>query len=96
MLLTLATTAIALGLSSAWTLSAAEDSAPLSAFVWWLIPLFAFLGAIAYVIWVSKFQSKYQNQTNRSVNRFQRFQESLGKDRRGPESLRDRESGNHE
>lgn len=59
----------------------AEESAPLSALVWWFIPLGAFIGAIAYVIWVSKFQSKYENETNRSVGRFQKFQESLGKDR---------------
>ena len=58
---------------------AAEDSAPLSAFIWWFIPLFAFLGAIGYVIWVSKFQSKFENETHRSVNRFQKFQLSLDK-----------------
>lgn len=84
------------GWNSAGVLSAAEDSAPLSAFVWWLIPLFAFLGAIGYVIWVSKFQSKYQNQTNRSVNRFQKFQESFGKDRRAPGTPRDRDERIHD
>ena len=63
------------------TLIAAEESAPLSALVWWLIPLAAFIGSIMYVIWVTKFQSRYQNETNRSVGRFQRFQESLDKDR---------------
>lgn len=70
-------------------LFAAEDSAPLSAFVWWLIPLFGFLGAIAYVIWISKFQTKYENQTTRSVDRFQKFQESLEKDRKEPRSVRE-------
>jgi len=60
---------------------AAEESAPLSALVWWLIPLFAFMGAIGYVIWVSKFQTKFENETNRSVGRFQNFQRSLEKDR---------------
>ena len=34
-------------------------------------------GALAYVLWVSKFQSKYQKGTQRSVGQFQRFQESL-------------------
>ncbi len=96
MLLSLATTAIALNWGSTESVSAAEETAPLSAFVWWLIPLFAFLGAIAYVIWVSKFQSKYQNQTNRSVNRFQKFQASLDKDRRRPGSLRDSDAGSNE
>ena len=61
--------------------SAAEDAAPLSPLVWWLIPIIAFIGAIGYVVWVSKFQTKYENQTNRSVGRFQNFQRSLEKDR---------------
>jgi hypothetical protein len=61
---------------------ATTESAPLSALVWWLIPLVAFIGAIAYVIWVSKFQAKFENETNRSVGRFQRFQQSLEGDRR--------------
>lgn len=67
---------------------AAEDSAPLSAFVWWLIPLFGFLGAIGYVVWISKFQSKYQNETSRSVDRFHRFQQSLDKDGSAPRGVR--------
>ncbi len=56
---------------------AAEENRPLSAFVWWLIPLFAFIGSIGYVIWVSKFKSRYENQTNRSVLKFQKFQSSF-------------------
>ena len=49
------------------------------ALIWWLLPLFGVTGAIAYVVWVSKFQNKFENQTSRSVNKFQRFQESLDK-----------------
>lgn len=56
---------------------ATEENRPLSAFVWWLIPLFAFIGSVGYVIWVSKFKSRYENQTNRSVDRFQKFQKSF-------------------
>lgn len=59
------------------TVLAAEESRPLSAFVWWLIPLFAFIGSIGYVIWVSRFKSKYENETNRSVDRFRKFQRSF-------------------
>ena len=58
-------------------LLAAEDNRPVSAFVWWLIPLFAFIGSIGYVIWVSKFKSRYENETNRSVDRFRKFQNSF-------------------
>jgi hypothetical protein len=56
---------------------AIEEKAPLSAFIWWLIPLFGFFGAIAYVIWISKFQSKYENRTNRSVDKFKKFRDSF-------------------
>lgn len=81
-----------LNLSATWAgdvVTAAEESAPLSALVWWLIPLAAFMGSIMYVIWVTKFQSRYQNETNRSVGRFQRFQESLEKDRGRPRDSHD-------
>ena len=76
--LALLTPAFAIQATRSW---AAEEAAPLSALVWWLIPLFAFIGAIGYVIWVTKFQTKYENETNRSVGRFQNFQRSLEKDR---------------
>ena len=35
------------------------------------------IGARGYVTWVSKFQGKYQQETQRSVGQFQRFQDSL-------------------
>ena len=35
------------------------------------------IGALSYVTWVSKFQGKYQQETQRSVGQFQRFQDSL-------------------
>lgn len=58
--------------------SAAASSSPaFAALIWWLVPFFAVLGAIIYVIWVSKFQDKYANETNRSVNKFQSFQHSF-------------------
>lgn len=48
-----------------------------SALIWWLIPLFAVTGAIVYVIWVSRFKDKFENETNRSVTSFQSFQRSF-------------------
>ena len=48
-----------------------------SALIWWLIPLIAVTGAIIYVIWVSRFKDKYQNETNRSVTSVQSFQRSF-------------------
>ena len=64
-----------------------------SALIWWLIPLAAVLGALGYVLWVTKFQERFRNETTRSVSQFQRFQSSFredsqdhnSEDRRAPE-----------
>ena len=61
----------------AMKLAAESTSAPLSAFIWWFIPLTAAIGAAGYVIWVTKFQKRYENKTERSVGRFQSFQKSF-------------------
>ncbi|MEN9292598.1 MAG: hypothetical protein EBS03_01405 [Actinobacteria bacterium] len=57
----------------------AAQSTPLSALVWWLIPLAALVGATFYVLWVTRFQDKYENQTERSVGKFKKFQDSFKK-----------------
>jgi hypothetical protein len=48
-----------------------------SALIWWVVPAIGLIGALGYVTWVSKFQGKYQQETQRSVGQFQRFQDSL-------------------
>lgn len=48
-----------------------------TALIWWLIPLAGLLGALGYVLWVSKFQGKFEQETTRSVSSFQKFQESF-------------------
>ena len=50
--------------------AAATGNPAFAALIWWLVPFFAVLGAIIYVIWVSKFKDKYANETNRSVDKF--------------------------
>ena len=57
----------------------AADSTPLSALFWWIIPLTALAGALTYVVWVTRFQDKYENQTERSVGKFKKFQDSFKK-----------------
>jgi hypothetical protein len=52
-------------------------STAFAALIWWVVPAIALIGAIGYVIWVSKFQDKFDNETNRSVSKFQDFQESF-------------------
>ena len=57
--------------------AAAGNNIAFAALIWWVIPGAAVVGAIAYVVWVSKFKDKYSNETNRSVNSFSRFQNSF-------------------
>lgn len=52
-------------------------SSAATALIWWIVPALGLLGAFGYVLWISKFQSKYRQETQRSVGQFQRFQESL-------------------
>ena len=59
------------------TLAENSQSAPVSALVWWIIPLVALAGGLAYAFWVSRLKSKFDNQTERSVTRFQKFQKSF-------------------
>lgn len=55
-------------------------SSAFSALIWWLVPLAGVIGALAYVAWVSQFKKKYEKGTLRSVNQFERFQNSFRKD----------------
>lgn len=48
-----------------------------AALIWWTVPAAGLIGALGYVLWVTKFQGKFQKETQRSVGQFQRFQDSL-------------------
>jgi hypothetical protein len=48
-----------------------------AALIWWVVPAIGLTGALGYVVWVTKFQGKFQQETQRSVGQFQRFQDSL-------------------
>lgn len=64
--------------ASATNESAATNGNPaFSALIWWLVPIIAVSGAIIYVIWVSRFKDKFENETNRSVTSFQSFQRTF-------------------
>ena len=52
-------------------------SSAFAALIWWVVPTVGLFGAIGYVIWVSKYKSKFESETSRSVNQFQRFQDSF-------------------
>ncbi len=52
-------------------------SSAATALIWWIVPAMGLIGGLGYVLWISKFQGKYQQETQRSVGQFQRFQDSL-------------------
>jgi len=52
-------------------------SSAFAALIWWIVPAAGLIGAIGYVVWVSKYKAKFETETSRSVNQFQRFQESF-------------------
>ena len=54
-----------------------SHSTAFAALIWWVIPALGVSGAIGYVIWTSKYKDKFDNETNRSVTKFQLFQESM-------------------
>lgn len=59
------------------------SSSAIAALAWWIVPIVAVLGAIIYVIWVSKFKDNYENETHRSVGNFSAFQASF-RDKKSP------------
>jgi hypothetical protein len=44
------------------------------ALIWWVVPAVGLIGALGYVLWVTQFKDKYETETSRSVNQFQKFQ----------------------
>ena len=52
-------------------------SSAFAALIWCIVPMAGLFGGVGYVVWVSKYKSKFESETSRSVNQFQRFQESF-------------------
>ena len=52
-------------------ISAAAGTSAFAALIWWVVPAAGLFGAIGYVVWVSKFKSKFESETSRSVGQFQ-------------------------
>jgi len=55
----------------------AASSSAFTALIWWLVPLAGVIGALGYVLWISRFKGKFEKGTVRSVNQFERFQNSF-------------------
>ena len=52
-------------------------SSAFTALIWWLVPLGGVIGALGYILWISRFKNKFEKGTSRSVNQFERFQNSF-------------------
>jgi hypothetical protein len=60
-------------------------SSTFAALIWWVVPVGALIGGLGYVLWISKFQRKFESETTRSVGNFQRFQDSFRTEAQKPE-----------
>ena len=58
-------------------ISSLARSSAFAALIWWVVPIAGLLGGLGYVVWVSKFKSKFESETSRSVGQFERFQDSF-------------------
>jgi len=65
-------------------MAASSEGAPVSALVWWIIPFLALIGGIGYAYWITKWKSRYENRTHRSIGNFRRFQESFKDSKESP------------
>ena len=68
-------------------ISTLAGSSAFAALIWWVVPIGGLLGGLGYVVWVSKFKSKFESETSRSVGQFQRFQDSFREDSPRQENL---------
>ena len=68
-------------------ISSLAGSSAFAALIWWVVPIGGLLGGLGYVVWVSKFKSKFESETSRSVGQFQRFQDSFRQDLPAEEEL---------
>lgn len=58
-------------------LDLAAGSSAFAALIWWVVPGAGLIGGIGYVVWISKYKDRFENETSRSVGTFQKFQDSF-------------------
>ena len=47
------------------------------ALIWWVIPAAGLIGALGYVVWVTKFKDRFESETSRSIGKFTQFQSTF-------------------
>jgi len=47
------------------------------ALIWWVVPVVGLIGALGYVVWVTKFKDRFESETSRSIGKFSAFQSTF-------------------
>jgi hypothetical protein len=47
------------------------------ALIWWVVPAAGLIGALSYVVWVTKFKDSFESETTRSIGKFSTFQSTF-------------------
>jgi len=47
------------------------------ALIWWVIPAAGLIGALGYVVWITKFKDRFESETSRSIGKFTAFQSTF-------------------
>jgi len=47
------------------------------ALIWWVVPAAGLIGALGYVVWVTKFKGRFESETSRSIGKFSEFQQTF-------------------
>jgi hypothetical protein len=47
------------------------------ALIWWVVPAAGLIGALGYVVWVTKFKDRFESETSRSIGKFSEFQQTF-------------------
>ena len=47
------------------------------ALIWWVIPATGLIGALGYVVWVTKFKDRFESETSRSIGKLAEFQSTF-------------------
>jgi hypothetical protein len=47
------------------------------ALIWWVVPAAGLIGALSYVVWVTKFKDRFESETSRSIGKFSAFQSTF-------------------
>jgi hypothetical protein len=47
------------------------------ALIWWVVPAAGLIGALSYVVWVTKFKDNFESETTRSIGKFSAFQSTF-------------------